>query len=216
MQVLQQHLDPGEPSSWILLPPSGKIAICKVPTDQIPNKARLATGAELLAANMGKPFPWGHLPTPKEATSLWKKHRVGIGGLIHNKWFVTSDGRLGGAPNVPEELPGSLRCSMLLDGGTAAQPALLAENEGFAVVRETTKEDQLLYRRVQLYAAEHVMADGGAIIMSPYDDAKSVNVGFVGRCQYCPNAEMISFKQLCKEISDVEFKLWPEWNNWQP
>lgn len=199
-------------ASWLLLPP-GNLAILRFPSDSIPEGARQATPIELLTANLGKPFPWGSLPHTGNASRLWKEYRIGIGGLIHDRWFVTSGGRFGGAPNVPESLPGSLRCCMLLDGGECA--AHLEENEGYAVVKEMGEENLHLYRRVQMHAAEHVVADGGAIILSPVNDKREVFVGFVGRCQTCPNPELVSFRQLQVAVPDYHFSLLPEWQKWQ-
>ncbi len=198
-------------SDWMLLPP-GRTAILRRPADTMPDGARLATSAELRDANQGYLFPWGNLPSSDRASRLWKEHSVGIGGLIHDRWFVTTDGRFGGAPNVPEQLPGSLRRCLLLDGGQCE--SILAENEGFAVVRDTSVEDADMYRRVQMQAAEHVSADGGAIIVSPIDEDGTVHTGFVGRCQICPNPELVSFRQLQKAVPDYKFVLWPEWVKW--
>ena len=210
--------DPAEtslnnPTDWILLPPSGRFALFRAPASELPNWARLASGAEFMNANYGRAFPWGNLPNPSTGSSMWRKHRIGIGGLRHNKWFVTKDGRFGGAPNIPDEIPGCLRACIFLDGGLTYD-SNLAENEGYAAVCETSAEEQLIYRRVQLYAAEHVMADGGLIIISRIGEDGIIRVGFVGRCQYCPNAEQLSFKQLCRELPDLNFKLWPEWERW--
>lgn len=200
-------------SDWILLPPSGRLAIARRPLSEIPPGARIATACELLAANRGYPFPWGTLPEPHPQNRHWKEGRIGVGGLIHTQWFVTSEGRYGGAPNVPTTTPGSLRCCMYLDGGGCVDD-LPADNEGYAVVRPSTGEDQDMYRRVQLYACRHVMADGGAIICSPVLDNRKVMVGFVGRCQICPNLELISFPQLQATLPEYSFELWPEWKHW--
>jgi Fe-S cluster biogenesis protein NfuA len=102
---------------------------------------------------------------------------------------------------------------MLYDGGGLVSD-LLEENEGYAVVRETSQADQQAFREIQMYAATHVMADGGAIICSPIWGEGTINVGFVGRCQICPNAEVVSFQQLKKTITQYSFDLWPEWKNW--
>ena len=138
---------------------------------------------------------------------------IGIGGLIHDCWFKTTDGRFGGAPNVPEQLPGSLRRCLLLDGGGCVDD-VLEENEGYAIVRDTSPQDMDMYRLVQMHAAQHVGADGGAIIMSPIGEDGIVNVGFVGRCQLCPNPELVSFRQLSAAVPTYNFQLWPEWTNW--
>ena len=199
-------------NTWMLLAPKGHLAISRHPLESIPPGARLATGAELLVANLGKPFPWGNLPSPEKASEMWTRHRMGIGGLFHDRWFLTSDGRLGGAKNVPETLPGSLRSCLFYDGGLAPEEDGLSENEGYAVVRETSREDQRMFREVQLHAATHVMADGGSIILSPIDEG-TISVGFVGRCQFCPNAELISFRQLCSAFPHWNFQLWPEWRS---
>ena len=197
--------------NWILLPPSGSLAIAREPLDTIPEGSRMATGAELIVANLGKPFPWGQLPTPEKASFYWRNYRMGVGGLFHHRWFLTQDGRLGGAQNVPEVLPGSLRSCLFYDGGRVPEEWGLAENEGFAVVRTTTASDQETFRRVQLHAARHVMADGGSIILSPETEEGINWVGFVGRCQFCPNAQRLSFRQLCAALPDKNLKLSPEW-----
>ena len=201
-------------TDWILLAPKGNLAMCRRPLPRIPEGGRLATGAELLAANLGKPFPWGQLPTPAKASVLWKSHRMGVGGLFHTAWFLTADGRLGGAPNVPETLPGSLRSCLFFDGGLAPEEQGLEENEGYAVVMPATRADEAMFRAVQLHAAEHVMADGGSVIVSPIQADGRVFVGFVGRCQHCPNAELISFRQLQSRLPEYSFELWPEWRGW--
>ena len=198
-------------SSWLLLPP-GNLAILRFPSDYVPEGSRLATPMELLVANQGKPFPWGSLPHSGNASNLWKEYRISVGGLIHDRWFVTSGGRFGGAPNVPEQLPGSLRCCMFLDGGKCSK--CLEENEGFAIIKEVNKENARLYRLVQMHAAEHVVADGGAIIITPLSEDRKVLVGFVGRCQMCPNPELVSFRQLQKAVPDYQLELLPEWKEW--
>ncbi|MCB9810986.1 MAG: hypothetical protein H6779_04890 [Candidatus Nomurabacteria bacterium] len=190
--------------------PGGNLVILRNPSQTIPDGFRLATHSELLSANLGYPFPWGNLPNDNHAFKLWQNHKVGMGGLVHHQWFVTSDGRFGGADNVPKSLPGSLRCSMYLDGGAGSGE----ENEGYALVKETDKVTQNMYRGVQLHALEHVVADGGHIIVSPVDEEGVVYVGFVGRCMRCPNPEMISFRQLQKAVPDYYFELFPEWENW--
>lgn len=200
--------------NWILIPPSGNLAIYRHPLPVIPENGQVASGTELLAANRGNPFPWGHLPEPHPHNRQWREHKVGTGGLIHSAWFLTTEGRFGGAPNVPETKPGSLRSCLYLDGGGLSDSDNLAENEGYAIVRKTKGEDKELFRKVTLFSAAHVMADGGAIIMSPLCSDGTVRVGFVGRCQICPNAELISFSQLKKSVSGYNFQLWPEWKNW--
>ena len=198
---------------WIVIPPNGCLAIARQPLSMIPEGCRLATGTELLCANRGQPFPWGHLPQPHAHHRHWHERRLGVGGLFHHRWFLTSDGRFGGAENVPTAPPGSLRSSLLYDGG-GLPTDLLAENEGYAVVKETKESDRRAFRQIQMYAATHVMADGGAIISSPMTEQGIIYVGFVGRCQICPNAELISFKQLQTALPHYSFTLWPEWRNW--
>ncbi len=209
---MEKHVNEGSildnPQMWILLPP-GDRAICRVAMAEVPPSCRLATSAELLVANVGRPFPWGHMPTPDKASRLWKEKNIGYGGLYHDKWFVTADGRLGGAENVPRKLPGSLRSCLLYDGG----PGGNEENEGYAVIRDIPLSRDL-YRRIQIHAAEHVMADGGHIIVSPPGDKGTVYVGFVGRCQTCPNPELISFRQLQAAVPGINFELYDEWKNW--
>lgn len=217
---------------YFLLPPGDKI-IARHPQPEVLEGARVATGCELFAANQGYAFPWGMRPEPKEVGRPWAEHRMGIGGLFHEKWFVTSDGRFGGAVNVPTTLPGSLRSCLLLDGGDCSQ----AENEGFAVVWPTSPEERALYRRVQLHAAKHVAADRGAIIVSPIGPDQEVYLGFVGRCLICPSPELISFPQAKqalvqppsedmreliekyfpdaqKDFSKYDIRLFPEWQDW--
>jgi hypothetical protein len=200
-------------SNWVLIAPSGTLAIAREPQQSIPHGCRIATGAELLAANRGNPFPWGNLPEPHANNRQWREQFLGVGGLIHERWFMTTQGRFGGARNVQQTLPASLRSCMLIDGGGDPKDALL-DNEGYAVVRETSARDQDFYRAVQLYAAKNVMADGGAIVCSPLDENNHAYVGFVGRCQICPNLELISFPQLQKTLSPYKFTLWPEWQKW--
>ncbi len=206
-------MDTPSQADFILIAPSGNLAICRHSLPAIPAGTRIASGSELLCAQRGAAFPWGQLPEPHAQNRQWKIQKVGVGGLIHDRWFVTSDGRFGGAPNVPETLPGSLRRCMFLDGGEDSTQ--LAENEGYAVVRTTTEDDRALFRQVQLHAARHVMADGGGIVHSPITDDGAVFVGFVGRCQLCPNAELISFTQLQAALPHYRFELWPEWRNWR-
>lgn len=215
--MAQSEIDVTKPSNWILLPPGNKM-ICRHPLEAVPEGARLATAAELLAANLGNPFPWGSFPDPSRASRLWRDGRVGYGGLVHSRWFMTTEGRFGGAPNVPQSLPGSLRCCLLLDGGGCVGGGYLQSNEGYAVVREigpACAENAVMYRQVQLHAAEHVVADGGAIIVSPIGENNRVWVGFCGRCQICPSPELISFRQLRKAVPNYDFQLWPEWTDWQ-
>ncbi len=196
---------------WLLLSP-GNLAICRRSLDEVPAGARLASASELFAANLGRPFPWGAMPTPAKASGLWQEHRIGYGGLYHDRWFITEQGRFGGALNVPTVLPGALRSSLLYDGGDACD---VAENEGFAVVMPVSDANRDLYRKVQMHAAEHVVADGGHIIISPLDEVHNhAYVGFVGRCQTCPNPEMISFRQLKAAVPEVNFELFDEWKNW--
>ncbi len=187
----------------------GSLAIYRKPQPAISEGGRMATHAELFTANLGKPFPWGTLPHDSNAPLLWKDRRVGYGGLIHHQWFVTSDGRFGGADNVPTTGPGALRNSLLINGGCGSE----AENEGYAVVVQTDDATRHMYHKVQLHALAHVAADGGHIIVSPIQNGV-VYVGFVGRCQHCPNAKDISFKQLQAALPDFDFKLFLEWENW--
>lgn len=201
-------------NEWILIAPAGKLKILRRPSPKILPATRVATGSELLAANRGNPFPWGHLPEPHAHNKQWREQQVGVGGLIHSAWFLTSDGRFGGAPNVPQTKPGSLRSCLYLDGGGSSETDSLADNEGYALVAETTQADMDLFRKVTLFSAAHVMADGGAITMSPICKDNTVYIGFTGRCQICPNAELISFQQLKKAVTDYNFELWPEWKNW--
>lgn len=82
------------------------------------------------------------------------------------------------------------------------------------MVRDTSEADRRAFREIQMYAAKHVMADGGAIISSPISRQGMIYVGFVGRCQICPNAELVSFQQLVAALPHRKFELWPEWRNW--
>lgn len=197
---------------WLLLPP-GDTALLRFPAASIPDDCRLATLAEVYAANLGQMFPWGQFPDAARASRLWQQHRIGFGGLYHHKWFITQQGRVGGADNVPKSLPGSLRHAMLLDGGLALLDAL-ADNEGYALVRSVPLANRDFYRAVQMHAAEHVAADGGAIIVTPLFDGNKAKVGFVGRCQSCPNPELISFRQLQKAVPQYELELLGEWKGW--
>jgi Fe-S cluster biogenesis protein NfuA len=183
--------------------------------DTVPEGCELASAVHLLTINLGRPFPWGQTSEPAKTAKLWHENRMGYGGLIHEKWFITKDGRFGGAKNVPETLPGSLRSCLLYDGGLSQQPDQLEKNEGFAVITDVPPENRDLYRMIQLHAAEHVVADGGSIIVSPLDlQTNTAYVGFVGRCLSCPNAELISFRQLQKAVPNYCLKLLNEWENW--
>ncbi len=201
--------------NWIVLPP-GDLAIHRSPTNGDLNTPayRVATARELLTANHGRPFPWGDLswPNPKKTDRLWQQHRIGYGGLVHTDWFVTTEGRFGGAPNVPDTLPGSLRACLLLDGGKTDQ---LADNEGYAFVRLTNQATRHMYRLVQLWAVEHVKADEGSIIVSPLEESGKIRVGFCGRCRICPNLELVSFRALQTALPKYNFELWDEFKDWQ-
>lgn len=198
-------------SSWLLLPP-GNLAILRFPANAIPAGAQLATHFELLAANLGRPFPWGDLPTDERACELWKVHRIGVGGLIHERWFMTSGGRFGGAKNVEtDKTDDSLRCYMYLHGGKYNER--LKENEGFAVVKKVAEENQQLYREVQFWAAGHAVADGGGVIVCPMNDKQEASVGFAGHCQDCPNFKRISLGSLRKAVPGYHLTLLPEWEN---
>lgn len=197
---------------WMLLPP-GRTALLRFATQSLPRDCRLASLSEVYAANLGQIFPWGNYPDDSKASRLWRQHRIGYGGLYHHKWFVTQQGRIGGADNVPKQLPGSLRHALIIDGGESLD-GQLAENEGYAVVKDVSTDNEDFYRRVQLHAAEHVSADGGFIILSPLYQGNKAYVGFVGRCQSCPNPELISFRQLQKSVSGYDIELFPEWKNW--
>lgn len=196
---------------WVILAPGTK-AINRQPLPLIPDGTRVATADELINANRGYEFPWGNLPTPDKASRLWKEYRIGMGGLFHERWFVTTDGRFGGASNVPETLPGSLRSSLLYDGGKSTIEGQLEGNEGFAIISDVPEEDRLLYRRLQLHAAEHIGADGGKLLVSPVSRAthlededgeeRRVYIGFTGRCLTCPNPELISLRQAQVSLSN--------------
>jgi hypothetical protein len=210
---MQSEFTIDNPASWVLLPPGNK-ALLRFPADRIPGDAEQASLLEVFSANFGRYFPWGNTPDENTGSRLWQESRIGYGGLYHEKWFVTKDGRIGGARNVPTQLPGVLRKSLFYDGGKA-QDNELAENEGFAIVKNVSDENRDFYRRVQMHAAEHVGADGGAIIVSNLFEENKAFVGFVGRCQFCPNPELISFRQLQKALGDrYQIELYPEWQNW--
>lgn len=215
--IVNEARDIEKNASWILLPP-GDRALLRFAAPAIPEneKITLATAGDLLAANMGRPFPWGNMPNGEDASLLWKNYMIGYGGLYHDQWFITAQGRFGGAANVPRTLPGSLRSCLHYDGG---QSHSKAGNEGYALIRTVADENRDLYRAVQMHAAEHVSADGGHIIVSPLDwdngpESGVAYVGFVGRCQTCPNPEMISFRQLQTAVPAYSFALLPEWRNW--
>jgi Fe-S cluster biogenesis protein NfuA len=214
--------------NWMLLPP-GNQALCRQPVQMsVPQiqglfgaaGIKLAGLKDILVANQGASFPWGYYPDDTRAPKLWKEHRVGYGGLIHNNWFITHDGRVGGAPNVTTAGPGALRHCLLLDGGGLKNGQLEnlpapEDNEGFALVMDTDEQTQDMYRRVQLFAAQYVAADRGAIIVSPITEQGVVYCGFVGRCQICPNPELLSYKQLQATVPGYRFELWDEWKNWK-
>lgn len=200
-------------SSWILLPP-GNRAILRFAADEMPEGSEfsLATATDLLAANLGHPYPWGHMPNGEDASKMWREQNIGRGGLDFTKWFITQDGRLGGAANVPRKLPGSLRSCLHYDGGQSHD---MAGNEGYAVIRKVNEINRDIYRAVQMHAAEYVSADGGHITVSPIDpETHEVFIGFAGRCQDCPNPEKISFRQLQASAPEANFKLLPEFKGW--
>ena len=229
MNTLEEYISAKleSPQSWMLLPPGdGTRAICRfpLPLPQPPEQClcigalsgvRLATHTELLAANFGLSFPWGSKadPEPHELSKLWKERRVGIGGLVHNRWFITKNNRrYGGAPNVSEGAIGRLRCYMWLDGGPASEP--LADNEGYALVKDVEARNEHMYRLVHMHAAKHIRADQGAPILSPICGEKTVYIGFVGKCQQCPNPEIVTFPQIQASVPDYDFVLMDEWKNW--
>ena len=214
------------PQSWMLLPP-GKTAICRyaVPLAKPPEACcfegltgiRRATNFELLAANLGKQFPWGSKadPKPHEVSRLWREQYIGIGGLVHTHWFVTADGnRYGGADNVCKEMPGRLRCYMYLPGGLPSET--LADNEGYALVKEVEVENERLYHRVHAQVREHMGADEGGVILSPLTEGNTVFIGFAGKCQQCWNPESITVKQIRKSIPSYNLVLMDEWKDWMP
>ncbi len=194
---------------WVMLAPGTK-AINRRALPCVPEGTRIASEDEYINATHGYAFPWGNSPTPERASRLWHEYCVGADGLYHDRWFRTTGGRFGGATNVPKTLPGSLRCCSLYDGGKGLADDQLEENEGFAIVCETPEEDRLLYRRLQLHAAEHIGADGGKLLVSPVSRAihvedgerRRIHVGFTGRCLTCPNLELISLRQAQASLSD--------------
>lgn len=215
---MNHHYSIDEAAAWTILPP-GDRAILRFPFrgSAIPEGCQLAGFADLVCANHGFTFPWGDYPDSSRASVLWRKYMIGMGGLFHDTWYVTKDGRVGGAANVPQELPGALRFSMYLDGGKEADPvAMPRDNEGFALVKPTSRADAIFYRLVQLHAMEHVGADGGRILVSPLENGNQGFVGFTGRCLSCPNIENISLRQLQSTVPDFSIQLYPEWKNWLP
>lgn len=206
--------------NWIMLPP-GKTAILRFPfagkiEDVVLPKGlsnpRLATPAELIVANQGRPYPWGDAKDMVKSR-MWNEKRIGIGGLIHNAWFVTSGGRFGAAPNVLETGNAALRYYMYLDGGFEPT-GTLADNEGFAVVADV-ESSYSGYMDIQLHAATHVVADRGAISVSPKDDDDKFTVAFVGRCMTCPKPEMVSVVALQEACPHLKIELHPDWKGWE-
>jgi hypothetical protein len=207
------------PEDWIMLRP-GRTAFARRALPEIPKGARQASFPETALAH-GHPFPWGNLPDlPNPPPFGWEPYRMGPSGIYFDKWFVTTDGRVGGASNVPTHLPGSARSCFLYDGGPGGlggNPNVLAENEGYAVVAPVDDESFELYRVLQHHAARHVVADGGGIILSPFGhDRHTVFVGFVGKClQGCLNMREVSFPQ-AKAVVEERFgdrydvRLFPE------
>lgn len=202
---------------WWLMLSGGRDAILRFPSEALPPEGmRRATHAEINGVcDKGNPFPWGPFPEEAQAPQLWHKHRVGWGGMIHEKFFVDEHGlRWGGAPNIPDKQPGCARALTSIDGGKVL-PTGLEDNMGYAIVRSTTERDLDCYRRVRIHATKHVTADSGDIIMSPIGEDNIVYVGFIGRCLICPNAEIISFEQLKAAVPGYDFRLYPEWKNWR-
>lgn len=224
-----------DPRRWFILPP-GDVAICRHPLPEVPEGARLASARDLLTANLGYPFPWGTLPEPESGARTWRERHMGMGGLVHDQWFVCADGnRYGGAKNVTDEMPGSLRSYLPLDGGKGTH----AENEGYAVLVDTTEKERQLFRRMQLLAAKRIVADRGMLLISPLaDDGKTLFVAFGGRCLHCPNPELITlgqvqqdlaralspdlqtlicegFPELVRGFPEFEVQLHPDWENWK-
>lgn len=202
-------------AAWIILPP-GDRAILRFPYrgTEIPTDCVIASFSDVLIANLGFPFPWGDFPDSTKAGHLWQKYWIGMGGLFHHTWFITKEGRVGGASNVPQTLPGSLRFSMYLDGGNEDKLCPPRDNEGLALIKPTTRREQAMYREVQLHAMEHVEADGGRILISPIQSDNKIYAAFTGRCLVCPNVEKISVRQLQASVPMFEFHLYPEWRNW--
>lgn len=207
---------------WIILPPGntailrfpfkGGLSDCELPEGL--SDPRLATACELIVANRSQPYPWGDSPqaTPESTSRLWKEKTIGVGGLIHTDWFVTSENRFGGASNVPKTGPGALRHYMYLDGGPDSS-GILAENEGWAIVAQVSGV-AYAYRQIQLHAAEHVVKDRGGIIVFPKDGNDMYHVGFVGRCMTCPNPELISLRALRFACPELKIELHPDWKGW--
>lgn len=193
---------------WVVLPPGNRLLLRR-PHPLIPPWAQQARVSDILLANFGAPFPWGHLPHPSPHDRLWSEHRLGNGGLYHEKWFVCEGGRVGGARNVLDSQTGALRYCLYLDGGSSEEG--LAENEGLAIVCESDAATRDMYRRVMLHAAKHVMADRGVLVITPVTPEGIVHIGFGGRCRSCPNPLLITINQLQEAVPQYTFKPLPEW-----
>lgn len=210
--------DYADPVNWILLPPGNK-AIFRHPVAELKPGWRIATPEEFMIANLGYPFPWGRSKDASHAPRAWKELGMGIGGLFHQYWFRTTSGRFGGArDNVTDVFPGSFRYNLRFGGGECPEGGP-EENEGFAVIKEFGEmcrgDSQQMYRKVQMHSLAQVAADGGEIIVSPVGGDGLVYVGFAGRCMFCPNAQDISFRELCTRVLEYNFELFPEWQNWK-
>ncbi len=205
-------IDVTDSKNWVILPPGDRVLL-RHPAPEVLTGTELASVRDIVAANHGAAFPWGSRSTPDKAGRLWHEHRLGTGGLYHTAWFVCREGRVGGAPNVSDTLPGSQRSCLYLDGGSCAEGQ--KENEGYALVKKTSADDRDMYRRVMLHAAEHIMTDGGFPIVTTIGKDGVVGVGFGGYCRNCPNPELITIKQLRVAVPEYRFELLPEWRGWR-
>lgn len=209
-------------NDWIILP-GGKNALLRVPFQgdleqlgkPLTGKYRLATHAEVVSI-ASSPYPWGYMPENQSPTKLWKEKRIGYGGLVHGAWFILENNeRIGGAPNVPEVGPGSMRYYLLTSGGIDNSHQL-NDNEGYAVVWENIPScNDQVYRIIHAHVSKHVTADRGGVVISPIlNEGETIFVGFVGRCMTCPNPERISINALKDACPNLTIELHPDWKDW--
>lgn len=205
-----------ENSNWIVLP-GGIWALHRFGVEslsEIPLNGRQATIAEVISASHGYLYPWGNTLEPQLGNLLWNKFHMGLDALSHKKWFVCSDGRIGGAENVLTTGPGAGRYSYYVQGGLAEVDSL-SQNEVYGVCIRTDAITQVLYGAIVKQILGPVgSGDAGRIIMSPVKNGIAY-VGFTGRCAVCPNQKHQSFEQLQKVLNDqgfnVELRLFHEW-----
>ena len=186
------------PRHWFLLPGGGRAISRYSLAFQVPG-TRLATPDELRLACLGYPLVCGSSPDPAARSSVWNTHRVGVGGLFHQKWFICADNlRYGGADNIACDINGQMRRDLRV--GTARQFQSLEVNEGYATVRDLCgpclPEHQYLYQLAQNYNLRHVTPDGGELIISMIEQTEAgptVYICFGGRCNGCAKLEQVSF-----------------------